>query len=336
MSHPPAVARVLERVATTVREHEMIAAGEAVLVSVSGGPDSVCLLEALHRLRRLLKIELAVFHLDHRLRPDSATDAAYVRRLAARLGVPCAVRVSGSAPARGESVEAWARGQRLWHLAEVRTELGADRIAEGHTMNDQAETVLIALMRGGGLEALSGIAPVLGSQVQPLIETSREDVEAFCRALRLRPRRDPSNQDVRLLRNAVRLRVLPELERASGRELVGPIARTAALLRRDEHELARRAYDATRQLVEQTSDGARVEAVELLTIGRAVASRVVRSAIYGLDVLPTEDAIAAVLDLAAGRPGRRRDLPGGLVAVREGRYVVLRLPPARDSQGGRR
>ena len=177
---------------------------------------------------------------------------------------------------------------------------------------------------------------MLGPQVQPLIETDREQVEGFCRALRLRPRRDPTNEDVRLLRNAVRLRVLPELERATGRELIGAIARTAGLLRRDEHELERRAFEAAQQLVEETPDGARMDAAELLTLGRAISSRVVRSVMYGLEVLPTEDAIGAVLDLAAGRPGRRRDLPGGLVAARDGRYVLLRLPPAQRKQGGRR
>jgi len=109
---PPAVARVLERVTATVRRHGLVAPGETVLVSVSGGPDSTCLLEALWRLRRLLRIRLAVFHFDHRLREGSAADAAYVRRASARLGVPFHLVEAVSSPARGASVEAWAHDVR--------------------------------------------------------------------------------------------------------------------------------------------------------------------------------------------------------------------------------
>ena len=99
MRRPPAVARVLERVTATVREHDLLQPGELVLVCVSGGPDSVCLLESLVRLRRLFRVRLEVFHFDHRLRAGSEADAAYVRRLAARLGLPFHLRVAGDAPA---------------------------------------------------------------------------------------------------------------------------------------------------------------------------------------------------------------------------------------------
>src|SRR5690349_2989093 len=106
---PPAVARVLERVTATAREHAMVSDGDLVMVMVSGGPDSTCLIHSLHLLRRLLKIRLAVVHVDHRLRQDSAKDAAYARRQAERLRVPFVLRTASGAPAAGESVEAWAR-----------------------------------------------------------------------------------------------------------------------------------------------------------------------------------------------------------------------------------
>src|SRR5688572_14672052 len=108
MRRPPAVARVLERVTKTAREHEMFREGDTVLVSVSGGPDSVCLLYSLWYLRRLFKIRLEVFHFDHRLRPDSGKDADYVRGLAERLKLPFHVRTAEDAPAKGASMEAWA------------------------------------------------------------------------------------------------------------------------------------------------------------------------------------------------------------------------------------
>ena len=114
-------------------------------------------------------------------------------------------------------------------------------IAEGHTMDDQAETVLIALVRGGGLEALAGIAPVVGREIQPLLDVTRTEVESACRSLRLRPRTDPTNADTRLLRNAIRLVGLPALEAATGRELHATIAREVEIdeVVRQEHALER-------------------------------------------------------------------------------------------------
>src|SRR2546423_7862884 len=109
---PPAVARVLERVTATVREHRLFSPGDKVLVAVSGGPDSTCLLYSLFMLRRLFKIELEVFHFDHRLRSESAKDARYVKRMAAKLRLPYHLRAAESRPGKGESVEAWARGAR--------------------------------------------------------------------------------------------------------------------------------------------------------------------------------------------------------------------------------
>lgn len=333
---PPAVARVLERVTATARAHEMFLPGQMILVAVSGGPDSVCLLYSLHHLRRLFKLRLEVFHLDHRLRSGSASDAAYVRQLAARLGVPFHLRLAGSAPSKGESIEAWARTERLRHAAELCRETGAERIAEGHTLDDQAETVLIALIRGGGLEALAAIEPVLGREVQPLIDVTRSEVEAFCRALHLRPRRDPTNLDTRLLRNAVRLEVIPAIERAVGRDVRATLARTAGVLRRDERELRLQASAAGEALVEESPSGLDIDANGLLGEPNAIASRVVRTAIYRMGVVPTEEAITSILDLAAGRPGRRRDLPDGLKVVRNKEYLSLSRPsPESRERGGR-
>lgn len=333
---PPAVARVLERVTAAARAHEMFLPGQTILVAVSGGPDSVCLLYSLHHLRRLLKVRLEVFHLDHELRSGSGADAAYVRRVADRLHVPFHLRMAGSAPSKGESVEAWARTVRIRNAAEVCREVGAERIAEGHTLDDQAETVLIALLRGGGLEALAGIEPVLGREVQPLLDTRRAEVEAFCGALHLRPRRDPSNLDTRLLRNAVRLEVIPAIERAVGRDVRATLARTAGVLRRDERELRLQASAAIDVLVEETPSGVDIDAIGLLGQPIAIASRVVRTAIYRMGVVPTEEAIASILDLASGRPGRRRDLPDGLKVVRNKEYLSLsRSSPESRERGGR-
>lgn len=334
---PPAVARVLERVTATVREHDLLHAGDLVLVCVSGGPDSVCLLESLARLRRLFRVRLEVFHFDHRLRAGSSDDASYVRRLAARHGLPFHLRVAHDSPSGGESIEAWATVRRGNAANDVRREIGAPNMAEGHTLDDQAETVLLNLLRGAGLDGLAGIWPGDGERpgsaiVQPLLDTTRAEVEAFCRALHLRPRMDPMNEDRRLLRAAIRYEAIPMLERVTGREVRATLARTASVLHQDRLELLRQATEHERAIVEHEGDELRFRAADLTALPRPLAARIVRMALWQMaavddEVAPwTRDSVEAVLDLAAGRPGRRRDLPRGRAARRDRVYVRVSSP----------
>lgn len=333
---PPAVARVLERVTATIREHDLIHPGETVLVCVSGGPDSVCLLESLVRLRRLFRMRLEVFHFDHRLRADSATDALYVRRLAVRHSLPFHLRAAEEAPSPGESVEAWARASRLDAAVEAAAETGADRVADGHTRDDQAETILLALIRGWGLSGMGGIAPSTGRMIRPLLDVTRDEVEGFCRALRLRPRHDPMNDERSLLRNAIRLEVLPAIERATGRSVRDTFARTAGLLRQDADWLEHEAESMVSDLVRWSPKSFEIEASALVALPLPMRSRLVRRAFQLSDLTWTEETIDAVLDLAAGRPGRRRDLHFGLRAARDRRYVHVHGPsPDRIEAEGR-
>lgn len=336
---PPAVARVLERVTRTTRRHEMLPPGGAVLVSCSGGPDSMCLLHSMHLLRALLKARLEVFHFDHRLHPSSGEHAAYVRRQARRLRLPFHLRTAADRPGRRESPEAWARLARYAALSEVATERGIERAAVAHTRDDQAETVLLGLVRGGGLEAVAGMAPVatappLGlTVVRPLLDVTRAEVEAFCRSLGLRPREDPTNRDLRFLRNRIRHRALPRLERDLDRGLRSTLARVAARVREDATYLDELASAAAREVVEVDEREVRMRVARLDALVPPVASRVARDALRvaatmaGSWTADVEAAhVEALLDLARGRPGRGVDLPGPLKARRDREYV--RLTPA--------
>ena len=329
MQTPPAVAAVIERLVASARAHAMFEPAETVLVGVSGGPDSVCLLHAMVRTRRLLRIRsLVVFHFDHRLRPGSGADARYVTRHAERLGLRVVHRAADARPAKGASVEAWARGVRYAAMADVRDEVGAAVAAVGHTADDQAETVLLALIRGGGLEALAGMRAVGDGVARPLLDVTREQTAAACRALGLRPRRDPMNDDPSFLRVAIRTGVLPAVDRATGRSVRPTLVRTAGLLREDADLLASMAADAARAVVEaQPPGGARLRAEALARLPRPIAARVVRAALRDAGVLVEAAHVDAVLALAAGRPGRRASLPGGLVARREREYVSLSIGP---------
>ena len=323
---PPAVARVLERVTKTAREHEMFSPGDLVLVSCSGGPDSVCLLYALHHLRRLFRIRLAVFHFDHRLRPDSAKDAAYARTLATRLKVPFHLRVAEDAPAKGESVEAWGFLARSRGRTDVAAEIGAAKIARAMTLDDRAEWVLVCLLSGAGPLGMAGQSPHRDMDVQPLFDVRREEVLAFCRALHLRPRWDPTNEDVSKLRAAIRHKVLPVMEEVRRGGARKAIARTADQLRMIE-PLIRREAESRAIRAERWDGGFRFEiGPEQGTPYGFVDRMSLASEFRLLGHRVTESDVEAVIDLARGRPGRRRDLSEGLKAVREKEYVRVSRP----------
>ncbi len=320
---PPAVARVIERVTHTARANGLFEPGQRILVWVSGGADSVCLLETLVRVRRLFRIQLAVFHLDHGLRAGSGSDADYVRRRARAHGLACHVVAPLAPPGTGVSVERWARDERRRAAVEVARLIGADRHALGHTMDDRAETVLLALVRGWGLDGLTGIEPVAGDLVRPLLEVRRAETEAACRSLGLRPRVDETNADTAFLRNALRHDALPAIARATGRDVIPTVARTAELLRADAHLLDELAQDVSSAVVAPTPTGVRLDAAAMRALSGPMASRVVRRALADAGCTWTEKAIEGILDLAAGRPGRRLALPDGAAARRDRTHVVV-------------
>ena len=340
MRRPPAVARVLERVTATVREHDMFEPGDRVLVCVSGGPDSVCLLESLVRLRRLFRIRLEVFHFDHRLR-DGLGGRRRVRAAARRAASRCRSisAVAADAPAEGESVEAWATGRRGQAIVGgARGSPAPGVVVEGHTLDDQAETVLLNLIIGSGLDGLAGIWPDAGrtpsrSSTFPARTSKPSAARSACVHGTI-----PTNEDRRFLRNAIRLDAIPMLEEVTGRQISATLARTASVLHADRLELLERAHREERAIVEHREGEVRFDARSLAALPPSLGARVVRSALWQLaavddEVAPwTRDAVRAVLDLAAGRPGRRRDLPGGRLARRDRTQVRVESSTLSDTR----
>jgi tRNA(Ile)-lysidine synthase len=339
LRRPPAVARVLGKITATARRTEMFLPGELVVVACSGGPDSLCLLHSMVRLRRLLRVKVACFHFDHALREGSEADADYVRRRADGLEVPFVLRRATSKPGKGESVEAWARTVRYEALREVVEELGGGVAAVGHTMDDQAETILMALLFGGGLRGLGGMAEIDRPIVRPLLDVTRDETEAFCRSLGLRPRRDPMNEDPARTRVAIR-RLVPMLEEQVGRGIRAAVVRTGRQLREDATflevliaadaaglECSEVSRPVDRWGVGRHADGGvelSIDRLERLSL--PMRTRLLRRVLYDLGVRVERAHVDAVLDLLEGRPGRRVHLPGGLLAVRTREYVRLARP----------
>jgi tRNA(Ile)-lysidine synthase len=211
-----------QRVLRFIREHSLVTQPQLV-VAVSGGPDSVCLLHLLFRLKGDLGINLHVAHLNHQLRSaDSKADAEYVVNLARQLSLPVTVEqkdVRAYKARHHVSLEEAAREVRYSFLAKVAGSIGTDCVAVGHTRDDHIETILLHLIRGTGTRGLRGLMPLTQLQysgdkvavMRPLLEVTREETVAYCKNHQLKPRLDVSNLSPSPLRNRIRHQLLPLL-----------------------------------------------------------------------------------------------------------------------------
>ncbi len=303
----------------------MLAPGDRVLVAVSGGPDSAGVLLALHTLRRRLAIELVAAHVHHGLRgADADADAACAAAVAARLGVPFVRRDLGARLRGARNLEARARTLRYAALRELAAAQRCTHIATGHTLDDQAETVLMRLVRGSGVAGLGAIRPRRADGIiRPLIGCRRAAVRAVVDEAGLPWRHDASNDDPRFLRTAVRRDVLPLLARLNPR-----IADTCAQLAsaaRGEARAARRWADAELRALGEDAPlpvawlRAQPAALRALLVRRWL----VRGGVPARGLAARH--VGAVLALALGAHGQRlAQLPGGRgVTRRRGTLQIL-------------
>jgi tRNA(Ile)-lysidine synthase len=232
MARAPAALRlVADRAARALAAAGVPATGDGLAVAVSGGADSLALLHALRTLAGPRRWRLAVVTVDHGLRPGSAADAAFVADHAKALGVEARLATltpADLAPHRAAGQEGAARAARYEALWRAAGELGCGWLATGHTLDDQAETVLLQLLRGAGPDGLAGMPVRSGRLLRPLLGVRRAETRDCCSAVGVRWREDPTNQDPGPLRNRVRQRLLPLLEELRPGAAVA-LARTAAL-----------------------------------------------------------------------------------------------------------
>ena len=234
---PPVAMDLLDRVRATIRRHDLIGHGMRVMVALSGGPDSVALTLLLRELERCGELTLAgVAHLHHGLRADADVDAEFCRQLAQTLDVAFELAredIRARARRTGRSLEAAGHDARYEFFAGAAARLGADRVALGHSLDDQAETVLLRLLRGAGSRGLAGIFPRQGPFVRPLLETPRADLRTYLEHRGQSFRVDPSNADLTIPRNRVRAELLPWLARSFNPQVVQRLSDQADVARAD-------------------------------------------------------------------------------------------------------
>jgi len=303
------------------------------LIGLSGGSDSVALLFLLRELAENGNFALAgLAHVNHRLRPTADRDEAFCRDLAARVGLRIVVHiedVKGYARGRNLSIEDAARRIRYDVMEQAAGALDADRIAVGHTQDDQAETFLLKLIRGAGLTGLAGIHPRRGRIIRPLLDVSRADLRSYLAGRGERWIDDESNDDLDNPRNRIRHVVLPELDCAASAATRPAIARAAGLVREDAEwldELAGRRYV---ELAAETPDGLAIDTAALLAepppLRRRILLRALRAAAGGREV--GLDHVEAAMAALAGTAGGA-DIPGARLERRRGKLVLIQQKAA--------
>ena len=313
------------------RQWKMLPAAGTVLCAVSGGRDSMALLHILLRLAEGTGLGVAAAHFNHHLRPTADRDEQFVRDWCREHGVPF-LAGSGDVRAAGTGVEDAARKLRYAFLEKAADRLGASRIATAHHRDDNAETVLLHLLRGTGLRGLCGIPPVRGRIIRPLLEISRGEIDAYVAENQIPYVEDETNGDTAYTRNRLRLEALPLLEEISP-GCTGRIAAAGGLLREEEEHLQREA-DA----LLPPGDGREIvlPVPMLCRQDPAMRRRLARTMGLRLGVTLTRRQVEAVLGLGAGG---MVSLPGGVCGVRRAHQLILRktedLPPPLLLEPGR-
>ena len=339
------LSNLVAQIRGTIQKHQMLTSRERVLAGVSGGADSVCLALVLNELG----LDVAVAHVNHGLRgAESDTDEEFTKELAGTLGVPffaTKVALSGPAPAAsalwlsrrplpgGEAnLEAAGREARRQFFIETARRRGYSKIALAHTRNDRVETFLMNLLRGAGSEGLVSMAPVSGNTIRPLIETGRNEVEAYLTENNQSWRTDSSNFDLGFARNRLRHAVIPELESRFNPSLIQTLARTVEILEAEDAWMRAVADQWLSEHGRKEENDFLIPAAELKSAPAGLVRRILRTVLRlagsGLrDVsFGHIEAVRALLE--EGKSGKFVQIPGGLQAAREFGRLVFRQAPA--------
>lgn len=309
---------MLRKVKALAAEYDMLPRGARVLCAVSGGTDSMCLLQLLGELAAEGGFQICAAHYDHRLRgAESAGDAAFVTDWCAQLGIPCVTGggdVAAEAARLGRGIEETAREMRYAFLRGAAEELGCGRIATAHNADDNAETLLLHLARGTGLHGLTGIPPRRGDIVRPLLTCSRGEIEVYLDAHGVPHREDSSNSDESYSRNRLRARVIPVLRELNPR-FIEQTADTIRHLRADDDYLSAQA-DRICAGARREGETLVLKADVLAALPDALAIRAARKLLAWLgEGSCTAAHLRAIVELA------RRDDPSASLCLPGGRQV---------------
>ena len=316
---------MLTKIRGWIERHKMLADNDNILVACSGGPDSLALLHIFNTIRLEYNISVFAAHVDHMFRGlESAQEAEFVVNFCKEHGIVCyhtAIDVPKFILQTRLSTQDAARIVRYQYLRSIAKELGGAKIATGHHGDDQAETVLIHILRGAGSTGIRGMQPINGDIIRPLLSVSRTEITEYCEAHHLEPRFDSSNLKTNYLRNRIRLTLLPELEKQYNVAIKDALCRTAAIVG-DEHDFIQMtAQNTWHQVAVDQDENVFIDAKKMEPIHIAVKREIFRMAIEkkrGCLTGVSFDHVESLLKLLTnGRVGSVIHLPGGLVSCKK-------------------
>jgi tRNA(Ile)-lysidine synthase len=313
----------------------LVSKGDTVILAVSGGPDSLCLLHLFNRMADQYRLKLVVAHLNHQLRPEAGDEETGVAALASGLGLPFeaeTVDIRSYKKQQGLSEEAAGREARYRFLHRIARKYNAAALALGHHRDDQAETVLLNILRGCGTDGLAGMLPLSSYQgirlVRPLLGFQREEIEAYCREKGLNPYTDSSNLEKEYRRNRLRLELIPHLAKCYNPQIKEALAGLADLAAADRLFLHSMASKKAGEIVFYDKNRVSLILKNLVELPEALSGRVIRLALrhfqsrkeYG------RNHISQLLEMAVSqKPGGKLTLPGGLTAnLYRNRLVIIK------------
>ena len=294
--------------------------GQKLLIAVSGGADSLALAAACEFEAKKLKVKIAAAVIDHSLQKDSDKVAAQTAKTLAALGFEEVV-VKKIAVGKAGGPEAAARSARYAALETLRQKTKSHFILLGHTSSDQAETVLLGLVRGSGSRSLSGMSEKTGVLLRPLLGIERATTEAFCKDSGIKYWSDPQNKDEKFLRVMIRKHVLPFLEKQLGGSVAASLVRTADQLREDNAYLESQADKSFKKYAKVSGSGIGFDAKALEKLPAAILNRVIKKALDSFGSESSRTHVLAVSDLVLSWHGQKPLALPGVRVVRKGNII---------------
>ena len=275
---------IFEKVLSTINKHELIQKGDKIVVGLSGGPDSVCLLHILSRLKEELDLEIYAAHLNHQIRGiEAQKDAFYISKLCEEMGITFfikSINVLEYCEKNGVSIEEGARKLRYEMFYEIKNNTRANKIAIGHNLNDQAETILMRMMRGTGLQGLKGIEYIRdGVIIRPILDIERNDIEEYCKQNKLNPRIDKTNLESIYTRNKIRLELIPYMKDNFNSNIIESIVRMGNSLRSDNDYIESEALIKFKEVSNIKSDSVEINLKPYINLHNSMKVRILRNSI---------------------------------------------------------
>lgn len=324
---------IINKVRETIKKNNLVNGGDKIILGVSGGPDSICMLHILNYLKDEFNIKIYAAHLNHKIRGiEAQKDAMYVAKICDIMRVPCFIRaidVPAYCKEKGVSLEEGARTLRYNMFFEIKDKIGADKIAIAQNINDQAETVIMRMMRGTGLQGLKGIQYKREDGIiRPLLDVDRAYIEEYCEQNNLNPRIDQTNLEEIYTRNKIRLKLIPYMVENFNPNLKESISRMTNLLKDDSDFIIQESNKSFDEICSEMSDNTiSVDIDKFINTHKALKNRIIRKCINfvlgnieGIEQKHIQD----VNDLInTDKNNIRIDLPKGILVYKKSGNILF-------------